>query len=144
MEPLPWLCVRRSCLVLHRIKTAVVRREGSQPQGRGVWRQVLKRECLLALLLEELTLRGRVLAARLQGANLVLKRVRSLEGVRAQPSPARAVLPLSRQLIHPAQLLLDIFHFLAYSIVYPAELNIVLRVDVVEADGILCGFLALL
>lgn len=85
-----------------------------------------------------------MLAARLQGAYLVLQRVRSLEGVRAQPSPARAVFPLSRQLVHPAQLLLDVFHFLADSVVYSAELSVVLRVCVVEADGILGGLFALL
>ena len=122
----------------------MVSRERAQPLGRGVRRQVLKGESLLALLLEELALRGRVLAARLQGAYLVLQPIRSLEGVRAQPSPARAVFPLSRQLVHPAQLLLDVFHFLAYSVVYPAELNLILRMYVVEADGILGAFVALL
>lgn len=97
LKALPGLGIRRrSCLVLHRIKSAMVSRERPQPQGRGIRRQVLEGKRLLALPLEELALGGRVLAARLQGAKLVLQCVRSLEGVRAQPSPARAVLPLSR------------------------------------------------
>lgn len=73
LETLAWLgihgCRRR---VLHRIQPVVVCREGTQAVRRWNRGEILERQRWLTLLLEELPLRRRMLAAGLQRGDLVL------------------------------------------------------------------------
>jgi len=84
-----------------------------------------------------------MLAACLQRGDLVLQRIRPLEGVGSEPPPAGAVLSLQGELVHPVELVLNVLHLLADPVIYSVEI-IVFRVDVIEADGILGCFVALL
>ena len=84
LKTLAWLGVHGGSRgVLHGIQAIVVGREGTQAIRRGYRSKILKRQWRLALLLEELPLRRRMLAACLQSGDLILKRIRSLKRVRA-------------------------------------------------------------